>query len=93
MSELDYLDPSVPEEILRPYPTLWEAWKTEVYAPDALGRMGSGGLKMYYSPDYLRAVVRQHRWLTEGPGDCPDAALAARCEAIAAIIGIIMGDV
>jgi hypothetical protein len=77
------LDPSVPEEILGPYPGLLQHWQATVFARDAVKKLGSGGVKRYYSPAYLHAVVRQHWWLTKGPGECPDPALAARCEAIA----------
>jgi hypothetical protein len=84
MDDLDDLDPSIAEEILSPYPELWQQWKANVYRPDVLKHLGSGGLKRYHSPVFLRELVRQHRWLTDGPGDQPDPALEARCEAIAA---------
>jgi len=72
-----HLGASVAEAILRPYPVLWAQWQAKVLAPDAMLRLGPGGLKQYHSPTYLREVIRQHAWLAN-VGDRPDPELAAR---------------
>src|SRR3954471_19219452 len=76
------LDPDVPREILEPYPPLWEYWQREMSAPGRDKKYGSGGMKEMHDPVFLREVVRQHRWLTEGPGDQPDPALKQQLDEI-----------
>jgi hypothetical protein len=77
----EHLDASVTEAILRPYPELWRQWQARVLEPQARAELGAGGLKRYHSPTYLKAVIREYKYLREG-GDRPDPALAARCEVI-----------
>jgi len=76
------LDPDAARAILEPYPELWEHWQREMFDPDREQKYGSGGVREMHDPIYLREVVRQHRWLTEGPGDRLDPRLARRLEEI-----------
>ena len=68
------LDWSVPEAILSPYPELWAHWLAEMSPPDAAD---THWVQQWFSPEYLRDVVRQYLWLTVGPGDPPMAPAVA----------------
>jgi len=76
------LDPDAARAILEPYPELWEHWQREMHNPDREQKYGSGGVREMHDQVFLREVVRQHRWLTEGPGDRPDPALKRRLDEI-----------
>jgi len=77
-----HLNASVVKWILRDYPELWAQWQAKVLAPDALDKLGSGGVRRYHSPTYLRCVIRQYEHLAQG-GDNVDPDLEARCVAVA----------
>jgi hypothetical protein len=81
---MDDLDPTVAEQILGEYPELLEQWRETVRQCRADLPAREYELKRAHLAYYLQLVVRQHRWLTEGPGDCPDPKLAQRCEEVVA---------
>jgi len=78
------LDRTEPEAILRPYPELWSHWQSEMDRADVYDEYCSGGIFRMHSARFLRDVVRQHVWLTEGPGDTPP--LPAFAERIATLL-------
>jgi hypothetical protein len=63
------LDRTEPRSILSPYPELWAQWQAEMDSPYAYDEYCSGGIFRMHSARFLRDVVRQHVWLTDGPGD------------------------
>jgi hypothetical protein len=79
---MDDLDPTVAERIFGEYPQLLDQWRQKVAVYAKENRRYE--LLRAYEPLYLEAVVRQYRWLAEGPGDSPDPKLVRRCEEIVA---------
>jgi hypothetical protein len=79
------LDPTLAERVLGEYPELLDQWRHEMDRPDRDEHYGASGLRRMHDPDYLREVVRQHRWLTVGTIGKPDPKLARRCEEIVAV--------
>ena len=83
------LDRTEAKSILSSYPELWAYWQAEMDRPDAYDEYCSGGIHMMHDPRYLRDVVRQHLWLTNGPGDAvlfPERARQVFAERIATLL-------
>jgi len=73
-------DLTLASEIFAEYPELLERLDRE--RAKSFRIVGPGDV---IDPKYLHGVVREHRWLTEGPGDQPDPDLERRCRKAAAI--------